>query len=68
VALPADKSSEAPNSALLTGTRWLAALAWALADVIYFSRTDNWRFMLRDAVWDWPETRDVTLAMRAVQF
>lgn len=42
--------------------------AAVLADATYISRTNSWRFMLCDTVWDWPETRDVTSDMRAVQY
>ena len=44
-----------PHAAVLTGATYIA-------------RTNSWRFMLRDTVWDWPETRDVTSDLRAVQY
>ena len=30
-------------------------------------RTNGWRFLLRDAVWDWPGVRDVTDALRTAE-
>lgn len=44
-----------PHSAVLAGSTFIA-------------HTNSWRFLLRETVWDWPETRDVTEAMRAVEY
>lgn len=30
--------------------------------------TNSWKFLLRDAVWTWPEVKDVTPELRAVEF
>jgi hypothetical protein len=42
--------------------------ASVLTGATYVARTNSWRFLLRDTVWEWPETRDVTSDLRAVQY
>lgn len=40
--------------------------ALVLQNSTFVERTNSWRFLLRDAVWGWPEVRDVTDKLRAV--
>lgn len=37
-------------------------------DAKYKEHTNSWKFILRDVVWTWPEVRDVTDELRAVEF
>ncbi len=39
-----------------------------LAGATFVKHTNSWRFILRDAVWDWPETQDVTAALQTVAY
>jgi len=42
--------------------------ATVLANATYVELTNSWKFMMRDTVWDWPETVDATAELRAVKF
>lgn len=42
--------------------------AAVLAGATFVRHTNSWRFLLRDTVWDRPETQDVTTALRAVEY
>jgi len=42
--------------------------ATVCANSVFVSRTNSWKFMLRDAVWTWPDVEDVTAQLRAVNF
>ena len=42
--------------------------ATVLANASYVELTNSWKFIMRDAVWEWPETLDVTTELRAVTF
>jgi hypothetical protein len=42
--------------------------AMVLANASYVEATNSWKFIMRDTVWDWPETVDVTAELRAVTF
>jgi hypothetical protein len=35
---------------------------------VFVGHTNSWKFMLRDAVWTWPDVQDVTAQLRAVEF
>ena len=38
------------------------------ANSAFVGHTNSWKFMLRDAVWTWPDVQDVTEKLRAVDF
>ncbi len=42
--------------------------AAVLAGATFIKRTNSWRFMLRDSVWDQTDTQDMTDELRAVQY
>lgn len=42
--------------------------ALVLSDARYREHTNSWKFMLRDAVWSWPDVQDATDQLRAVKF
>jgi len=39
-----------------------------LANSAFVERTNSWRFVLRDSVWDWPSVVDVTEKLSAVSY
>jgi len=39
-----------------------------LAKSTFVKHTNSWKFILRDSVWDWPDVRNVTDALRAVEY
>jgi hypothetical protein len=38
------------------------------ANSVFVEHTNSWKFMLRDAVWSWPDVQDVTGQLRSVKF
>lgn len=42
--------------------------AAVLTQASFIGHTNSWKFILCDSVWDWPVVRDVTDALRAVEY